>query len=56
MIKEHRKFKYELEHIFSYSVGIYWPLVWQTVQDDVPGLRAQIAAVLASLPLKPGTE
>ncbi|MCU0246571.1 MAG: DUF86 domain-containing protein [Bryobacter sp.] len=36
--------------------GIYWPLVWQTVQDDVPGLRAQIAAVLASLPLKPGTE
>ncbi len=27
--------------------GIYWPLVWQTVADHAPVLRAQIAAMVA---------
>ena len=26
--------------------GIYWPLVWQTVRDDTPVLRKQIAGIL----------
>jgi uncharacterized protein with HEPN domain len=25
--------------------GIHWPLVWQTAVDQVPALRAQIAAI-----------
>ena len=37
MIKEHKEFKYELEHIFSYSVGIHWPL--EVIGETPVGLR-----------------
>lgn len=28
--------------------GVYWPLVWQTVVDQAPGLRKEISGILTT--------